>query len=120
MRDFTIQFTTKCEKRRLASAYKTDPQILLHLEQGFWGQMDYFTEFEKIFPIYRLENEKWSKEVHLEQGSPVSHTSTRPPAQAQRHSSSKSQVHVPPYYRYYRVPVPVLHVLNRYRYIPIM
>ena len=50
--------------------YKTDPQILLHLEQGFWGQMDYFTEFEKIFPIYRLENENWSKEVHLEQGSP--------------------------------------------------
>ena len=37
--------------------------------------MDYFTEFEKI-SIYRLENEKWSKEVHLEQGSPVSHTST--------------------------------------------
>ena len=37
----------------------------------------FYPEFEKIFPIYRLENEKWSKEVHLEQGSPVSHTSTR-------------------------------------------
>ena len=38
--------------------------------------MDYFTELENISPIYRLENENWSKEVHLEQGSPFSHTST--------------------------------------------
>ena len=37
---------------RITSAYKTDPQILLHLEQGFWGQMDYFTPNWRTFPLF--------------------------------------------------------------------
>ena len=33
---------------------------------------DFVVVVEKNFPIYRLENEKWTKEVHLDQGSPGS------------------------------------------------
>ena len=51
--------------------YKTDPQILLQIGARFLRTNGlFYPELEKIFPIYRLENENWSKEVHLEQGSP--------------------------------------------------
>ena len=45
------------------SAYMTGPRFLVQLDQGFWGQMDYFTPNWRNFSLFIDLNEIWTKEV---------------------------------------------------------